>query len=141
MSKEPLYIVKVTIPYFYGFSRRYIAYFMTKKQAEEEFQKEKKTLLEKVSEHLESIDIIDNENEFKMFNGAVSQYAEITLTETEVNMSEEQFKCMLLKCAKDEEFMHELREILSKSGEFGNLIYDVNDDLERQALNAGNPYY
>lgn len=86
MTTEPLYIVKVTIPYFYGFSRRYIAYFMTKKQAEEEFQKEKKTLLEKVSEHLESIDIIDNENEFKMFNGAVSQYAEITLTETEVNV-------------------------------------------------------
>lgn len=141
MSKEPLYIVKVTIPYFYGFSRRYIAYFMTKKQAEEEFQKEKKTLLEKVSEHLESIDIIDNENEFKMFNGAVSQYAEITLTETEVNMNEEQFKDMLLKCAEDEEFMRKLRGILSNSGEFGNLIYDVNDDLEREALNAGNPYY
>lgn len=56
-------------------------------------------------------------------------------------MNEEQFKSMFLKCAKDEEFIRKLREILSKSGEFGNLIYEVNDDLERIALNAGNPYY
>ncbi len=56
-------------------------------------------------------------------------------------MNEEQFKDMLLKCAEDEEFMRKLRGILSNSGEFGNLIYDVNDDLEREALNAGNPYY
>lgn len=55
-------------------------------------------------------------------------------------MNEEQFKDMLLKCSKDEEFMHELREILSKSGEFANLIWDVNDDLERDELNSGNPY-
>ena len=56
-------------------------------------------------------------------------------------MNEEQFNDMLLKCAKDEEFMHELQEILSKSGEFANLIWDVNDDLERAELNSGNPYY
>ena len=56
-------------------------------------------------------------------------------------MNEEQFKRMFLKCAKDEEFMRELREILSKSGEFANLIWDVNDDLERSKLDAGNPYY
>lgn len=56
-------------------------------------------------------------------------------------MNEEQFKAMLLKCTKDEKFMRELREILSNSGEFVNLIYDVNDDLEREALNAWNPYY
>lgn len=55
-------------------------------------------------------------------------------------MNEEQFKDMLLKCAEDEEFMRKLRGILSNSGEFVNLIYDVNDDLEREALNAGNPY-
>ena len=56
-------------------------------------------------------------------------------------MNEEQFKDMLLKCAKDEAFMCKLREILSKSGEFANLIWDVNDDLERAELNSGNPYY
>lgn len=54
-------------------------------------------------------------------------------------MNEEQFKDMLLKCADDEKFMHQLREILSKSGEFADLIWDVNDDLER--ANNGNPYY
>lgn len=86
MTTEPLYIVKVTIPYFYDFSKRAIAYFMTKKQAEEYFQKEKKTLLEKVSEHLKYIDIEDTGNEFKMFNGGVNQYAEISLIETEVNI-------------------------------------------------------
>lgn len=48
---------------------------------------------------------------------------------------------MLLKCANDEAFMRKLREILSKSGEFANLIWDVNDDLERAELNSGNPYY
>lgn len=56
-------------------------------------------------------------------------------------MNEEQFKDMLLKCAKDEAFMCKLREILSKSGEFADLIWYVNDDLERSKLNAGNPYY
>lgn len=55
-------------------------------------------------------------------------------------MNKEQFKQMLLDCMDDEEFMHELREILSKSGEFANLIWDVNDDLERAELNSGNPY-
>ena len=53
-------------------------------------------------------------------------------------MNEEQFKNIFLKCAKDEAFMCKLREILSKSGEFANLIWDVNDDLER--ANNGNPY-
>ena len=43
---------------------------------------------------------------------------------------------MFLKCAKDEAFMYKLREILSKSGEFANLIWDVNDDLERAELNS-----
>ena len=56
-------------------------------------------------------------------------------------MNEEQFKDMLLKCAKDEAFMCKLREILSKSGEFENLISDVNDDIERAELNSRNPYY
>ena len=56
-------------------------------------------------------------------------------------MNEEQFKNMFLKCAKDEVFMCKLREILSKSGEFANLIWYVNDDLERAELNSGNPYY
>ena len=56
-------------------------------------------------------------------------------------MNKEQFKQMLLECMKDEEFVHELREILSKSGEFADLIWDVNDDLERAELNSGNPYY
>ena len=55
-------------------------------------------------------------------------------------MNEEQFKDMLLKCAKDEEFMHELQEILSKSGEFANLIWDVNDDIEQTKLDSDNPY-
>ena len=54
-------------------------------------------------------------------------------------MNKEQFKQMLLECTDDEEFVYELREILSKSGEFANLIWDVNDDLER--ANSGNPYY
>lgn len=56
-------------------------------------------------------------------------------------MNKEQFKQMLLKCAKDKAFMCKLREILSKSGEFANLILDVNNDLERAELNSGNPYY
>lgn len=56
-------------------------------------------------------------------------------------MNKEQFKQMLLDCMDDEEFVHELREILSKSGEFADLIWDVNDDLERKALRAENPYY
>ena len=56
-------------------------------------------------------------------------------------MNKEQFKQALLDCMKDEEFVNELREILSKSGEFANLIWDVNDDLERAELNSGNPYY
>ena len=55
-------------------------------------------------------------------------------------MNKEQFKQMLLECMNDEAFMRELREILSKSGEFANLIWDVNDDLERAELNSGNPY-
>lgn len=83
MSKEPLYIVKVTIPYFHGFSYHSIAYFMSKESAVEEFQKEKEKLLKKFSDKY--IDI-NTENEFLMFNGLVSQYAEISLTETEVNV-------------------------------------------------------
>lgn len=86
MTAEPLYIVKVTIPYFYGVSHHTIAYFMSKEKAEEKFQKEKEKLLEKFSEHLKYIDIKDTGNEFKMFNGLVGQYAEISLTETEVNI-------------------------------------------------------
>lgn len=54
-------------------------------------------------------------------------------------MNKEQFKQMLLDCMDDEAFVHELRGILSKSGEFADLIWDVNDDLER--ANNGNPYY
>ena len=53
-------------------------------------------------------------------------------------MNEEQFKQILLNCMKDEEFMRKLRGILSKSGEFADLISDVNDDIER--ANNGNPY-
>ena len=53
-------------------------------------------------------------------------------------MNKEQFKHYFLECMKDEEFVREFREILSKSGEFANLIWDVNDDLER--ANNGNPY-
>ena len=45
-------------------------------------------------------------------------------------MNKEQFKQMFLECMKDEEFVHELRGILSKSAEFENLIYDINGDLE-----------
>ena len=45
-------------------------------------------------------------------------------------MNKEQFKQMLLECMKDEEFIHELRGILSRSVEFDNLIYDLNGDLE-----------
>lgn len=56
-------------------------------------------------------------------------------------MNEEQFKNMFLKCAKDEAFMCKLREILFKSGEFENLIYDLNEDLEQVKLNSGNPYF
>ena len=56
-------------------------------------------------------------------------------------MNKEQFKQMFLECMKDEEFVHELREILSKSEEFADLIWNVNDDLERAELNSGNPYY
>ena len=55
-------------------------------------------------------------------------------------MNEEQFKDMILKCAKDEEFMHELRGILSGSIEFENLISDVNDDIEQTKLDSDNPY-
>lgn len=56
-------------------------------------------------------------------------------------MNKEQFKQMLLECIKDEEFVYELQEILLKSGEFANLIWDVNNDLDRAELNSGNPYY
>ena len=56
-------------------------------------------------------------------------------------MNKEQFKQMLLECMKDEEFVHELREILSKSVEFEDLIYDINEDLERAELESRNPYY
>lgn len=56
-------------------------------------------------------------------------------------MNKEQFKQMLLDCMDDEEFVHELRGILSDSQEFENLISDVNEDLERKALRAENPYY
>ena len=53
-------------------------------------------------------------------------------------MNNEQFKQALLECMKDEEFVHELRGILSKSVEFENMIGDINEDLER--ANNGNPY-
>ena len=56
-------------------------------------------------------------------------------------MNKEQFKQMLLECMKDEKFIYELRGILSKSGEFANLIWDVNDDIEQAELNSGNPYF
>lgn len=56
-------------------------------------------------------------------------------------MNEEQFKDMLLKCADDEKFMHQLREILSGSQEFEDLISDVNDDIERAERDRQNPYY
>ena len=56
-------------------------------------------------------------------------------------MNKEQFKQMFLECMKDEEFVHELRGILSYSQEFENLISEVNDDIERAELNSGNPYY
>ena len=56
-------------------------------------------------------------------------------------MNIEQFKQALLECMKDEEFVYELRGILSKSGEFENLIYDINEDLEQTELNSGNPYF
>ena len=42
---------------------------------------------------------------------------------------------------KDEKFIYKLRGILSKSGEFANLILDVNDDIEQAKLNSGNPYF
>ena len=86
MKTEPLYIVKVHIPKFFDFSSHSIEYFMTKKQTKEKFQKEKEKLLEKFSEHLKYIDIKDTGNEFKMFNGEVNQYVEISLIETEVNI-------------------------------------------------------
>ena len=56
-------------------------------------------------------------------------------------MNKEQFKQALLDCMKDEDFVHELRGILSKSIEFENLIVDVNEDLEQTELNSGNPYF
>ena len=86
MKTEPLYIIKIHITKFYDFSNCYMEYFMNKKQAEEKFQKEKEKLLEKFSEHLKYIDIKDTGNEFKMFNGEVNQYVEISLIETEVNI-------------------------------------------------------
>ena len=55
-------------------------------------------------------------------------------------MNKEKFKQMLLECMKDEEFVHELRGILSKSIEFENLISDVNDDIEQAKLDSSNPY-
>lgn len=55
-------------------------------------------------------------------------------------MNKEQFKQMLLECMDDEEFVHELRGILSNSIEFENLIYNLNDDIECTKLNSGNPY-
>ena len=56
-------------------------------------------------------------------------------------MNKEKFKQMLLECMDDEEFVHELRGILSNSIEFENLIYDLNDDIERAERDSGNPYY
>lgn len=84
MSKEPLYIVKVTIPYFYGVSHHSIEYFMSKEKAEKKFQKEKEKLLKKFSDKY--TDVRRTENKFILFNGLGSQYAEISLTETEVNV-------------------------------------------------------
>ena len=55
-------------------------------------------------------------------------------------MNEEKFKQTLLDSMKDEEFVHELRGILSKSVEFENLIGDVNEDLEQTKLDSSNPY-
>lgn len=55
-------------------------------------------------------------------------------------MNEEQFKQILLNCMKDEEFVRELRGILSKSGEFADLISDVNDDIDRAERDRQNPY-
>lgn len=55
-------------------------------------------------------------------------------------MNEEQFKQILLNCMKDEEFMCKLRGILSKSGEFADLISDVNDDIDRAERDRQNPY-
>lgn len=55
-------------------------------------------------------------------------------------MNKEQFKHSLLECMKDEEFVHELRAILSGSQEFENLISDINDDIKLAELNSGNPY-
>lgn len=56
-------------------------------------------------------------------------------------MNKEQFKQMLLDCMNDEEFVRELRGILSDSQEFENLISDVNDDIERLERARENPYY
>lgn len=56
-------------------------------------------------------------------------------------MNKEQFKQMLLECMKDEEFVHELRGILSNSVEFENMIGDINENLEQTELNSGNPYF
>ena len=55
-------------------------------------------------------------------------------------MNKEQFKQALLDCMNDEEFVHELRWILSGSQEFENLISDVNDDIERAERARENPY-
>ena len=86
MKTEPLYIVKVNIPKFFDFSCNSIEYFMTKKQAEKKFQKEKEKLIEKFSEHFKCIDIKDNGNEFKIFHSGIIQCAKISLIETEVNI-------------------------------------------------------
>lgn len=86
MKTEPLYIVKVHVPKFYDFSHCSIEYFMTKKQAEEKFQKEKEKLLEKFFKYLKHISIKDNGNEFKLFNDGIIQCAKISLIETEVNI-------------------------------------------------------
>lgn len=56
-------------------------------------------------------------------------------------MNKEQFKQILLECMDDEEFVHELQKILFKSGEFENLIYDLNEDLEQAKLNSENLYF
>ena len=55
-------------------------------------------------------------------------------------MNNEQFKHSLLECMKDEEFVHELRAVLSGSIEFENLISEVNDDIKWSERNNGNPY-
>ena len=86
MKTEPLYIVKVHIPKFFDFSWHSIEYFITKKQAEEKFQKEKEKLLEKFSKHLKHISIKDSGNEFEILNDGIIRCAKISLIETEVNI-------------------------------------------------------